>query len=328
MGVKWGVMGTAGIAKGCTIPGMKKAEGCDLYAIAGRNEEKIRSYKEEFGFEKSYTGYEALLADPEVEAVYIPLPNNLHKEWVIKALNAGKHVLCEKPLGLDADEVRQMHETARANNVILMEAYAYLHSPYIEALKADIESGIIGEVQYISSSFLTQGYEDDIRIRRENGGGALYDLGCYCTTLILSLVDSEPVWVRADAEFNDNNVDIFTSGLIKFGNGVRASFNVGMMLGTRGTTGDARYDDLYVHGTLGYIRSSVEFNQEGRLEYTIVSEGKELRRSVEARQNYSLEIEQLNSCIVNEEEPLVTEEFSVRNASLMDALKKDMGYSS
>ena len=188
MSVKWGVLGTANIAKGCTIPGMKMASNCELYAIAGRNEAKVQSYQEEFGFAKAYVGYEKLLEDPDVQAVYIPLPNNLHKEWVIKALKAGKHVLCEKPLALNSDEVKEMFAVAKENNVLLMEAYAYLHSPYIASLKADIQSGLIGDVDYIQTSFITQGYLDDIRIYKELGGGAVYDLGCYCTTMILSLV--------------------------------------------------------------------------------------------------------------------------------------------
>ena len=108
MSVKWGVLGTANIARGCTIPGMKMAENCELYAIAGRNEAKVQSYKDEFGFEKAYVGYDKLLEDPEVQAVYIPLPNNLHKEWVIKALKAGKHVLCEKPITVTPDEFAQL----------------------------------------------------------------------------------------------------------------------------------------------------------------------------------------------------------------------------
>ena len=113
MSVKWGVLGTANIARGCTIPGMKMAENCELYAIAGRNEAKVQSYKDEFGFEKAYVGYDKLLEDPEVQAVYIPLPNNLHKEWVIKALKAGKHVLCEKPLALSAADAREMFAVAK-----------------------------------------------------------------------------------------------------------------------------------------------------------------------------------------------------------------------
>ena len=113
--VRWGVLGTAGIAAGCTIPGMQIAEGCELYAIAGRSREKAEAFKARFGFRKAYQGYDALLADPEVEAVYIPLPNNLHCEWVIKALKAKKHVLCEKPAAMNASEQRSMFRTAGEN---------------------------------------------------------------------------------------------------------------------------------------------------------------------------------------------------------------------
>ena len=124
--VKWGVLGTANIAKVCTIPGMKLAESCELYAIAGRNLEKAESFKEEFGFEKAYGSYEELLDDPDVQAVFIPLPNNLHCKRVTETLKKGKHVLCEKPLGLNAGEVREMHKTAEENGVYLMEAYVKL----------------------------------------------------------------------------------------------------------------------------------------------------------------------------------------------------------
>ena len=151
MSVKWGVLGTAGIARGCTIPGMLKAEDCKVYAIAGRDEKKTQFFKEQFGFEKAYVGYEALLQDPEVQAVYIPLPNHMHYEWVIKALKAGKNVLCEKPLALNACEAEEMYRTAKENNVILAEAYAYLHSPYIKSLKEDIASGLIGEIDYVET---------------------------------------------------------------------------------------------------------------------------------------------------------------------------------
>ena len=133
--VRWGVLGTAGIARSQTIPAMQQAENCDLCAIAGRDPEKARSFQEEFGFEKVYTDYDVLLADPDVEAVYIPLPNDLHYEWVLRALNAGKHVLCEKPLALSEAQEDEMFRTAEANNVYLMEAFAYLHSPLIAAVK-------------------------------------------------------------------------------------------------------------------------------------------------------------------------------------------------
>ena len=323
MSVKWGVLGTANIAGGCTIPGMKLAANCELYAIAGRSEEKVQRYKEEFGFEKAYVGYEKLLEDPEVTAVYIPLPNNLHKEWVIKALDAGKHVLCEKPLGLNLKEIREMFEAAEKNHVLLMEAYAYLHTPYIAALRQEVESGRIGALDYIETAFVTSGYTDDIRIRRQTGGGAMYDLGCYCTTMILSLTDSEPEYVKADAEFNEEKIDLFTSALIKFKNGVRAAFNVGMILGVDQNT---RWDRLYIHGSKGSIRSTVAYNEEGTLSYTISSDGGETTKSVEVRQNYALEIEQLTRCIEGAEKPHISREFSEKNAALMEKLFDAMGY--
>lgn len=323
MSVKWGVLGTANIARGCTIPGMLLAGNCELYAIAGRNEAKAASYKNEFGFKKAYTGYDKLLEDPEVQAVYIPLPNNLHKEWVIKALNAGKHVLCEKPMSLNADDAREMFAAAKANNVILMEAYAYLHSPYIKSLKDDINSGVIGDVDFIETAFYTQGYVDDIRIYKDLGGGAVYDLGCYCTTMILSLIDSEPEYVMANAEFNDKGADVFASALMKFKNGARAAFNVGMIFDP---AQNGRRDRLYIHGSKGTIVSDVEYNQEGSLTYTIKTGTHEYHPVINVAQNYMLEVEQLGRCIENGEAPHISSEFTIRNAEVLDKILAQIGY--
>ena len=323
MSLKWGVLGTANIAKGCTIPGMKEALNCELYAIAGRSEEKVESYKTEFGFQKGYVGYDNLLDDPEVQAVYIPLPNHLHKEWVIKALKKGKHVLCEKPMALNADDAREMFAVAKENNVILMEAYAYLHTPYILSLKSDLQSGVIGDVDFIETAFYTQGYVEDIRIHKSMGGGAIYDLGCYCTTMILSLIDSEICDVKGSAEFNDEGADLMASVILKFKNGVRAAFNVGMVFDP-GNNG--RLDRLYIHGTKGTIVSDVEYNQSGRLTYTIKTGTKEYNPTVNAAQNYMLEIEQLGRCIEIGEEQHIKPEFSIRNAELLDMILKQIGY--
>lgn len=323
MSVKWGVLGTANIARGCTIPGMKEALNCELYAIAGRSEDKVESYKNEFGFQKGYVGYENLLDDPEVQAVYVPLPNHLHKEWVIKALKKGKHVLCEKPMALNAEDAMEMFAVAKENNVILMEAYAYLHSPYIASLKSDLQSGVIGDIDFIETAFYTQGYVEDIRIHKSMGGGALYDLGCYCTTMILSLIDSEPEYVLADAEFNDEGADLFASSLMKFKNGVRAAFNVGMIFDP---SNDGRRDRLYIHGSKGTIESEVEYNQSGRLTYKIKAGNKEYNPTVNAGQNYMLEVEQLGRCIENGEAQHITPEFTIKNAELLDKILKQIGY--
>ena len=326
--VKWGVLGTAGIAAGCTIPGMKKAKSCELYAIAGRSIDKANLFKERFGFEKAYEGYDALLADPEVEAVYIPLPNNIHAEWVIKALNAKKHVLCEKPVAMNESELRRMFKAAKDNGVIFMEAYAYLHSPYVTALKETIKSGEIGEVDYIDTAFLTQDYSNDFRLHKELGGGGIYDIGCYCTTMILSLIDSPIEYIKADAELDKTGVDHMAGVLLKFENGARASFNAGMMLGI--DTCD-RYDRLFIHGSKGYIRSDVEYNQEGELEFTVTVKTEEGERiphvvKVNSASNYSLEIEQMNDCIRNGAKPHVSEEFSIKNMRVLDKILDLVGF--
>ena len=321
--VQWGILGTANIARYAAIPGMQKAESCELYAIAGRSAEKAASFAQTYGFRKSYGSYNELIADPEVQAVYIPLPNDLHRKWVLAALKAGKHVLCEKPLGLNAGETKEMFQTAAEYGVHLMEAYAYLHSPYVMQLKQDITSGLIGDVDYIESAFITQGYKEDFRLHKEFGGGAFYDLGCYCTTMILTLVDAEPEFVKAVAEFTDLGVDANTAGIIRFDNGVRASFNVGMILGKNT---NARFDRLYIHGTKGAIRSDVEYNQEGDLTYRIVTPEGTNERAVHVPHNYALEIEQLSRCILYGEKPHVTPAFSVRNAELMDKVLQEIGY--
>ena len=323
MKVKWGILGTANIARWGMIPGMKKADNCELYAIAGRSLEKAEKYKEEFGFEKAYGSYDELLDDPEVQAVYIPLPNDIHIKWVKEALKKKKHVLCEKPLALNAKEVKEMFDTARENGVYLMEAYAYLHSPYIASLKEDVKSGIIGEVDYMESAFITQGYKEDFRLHKELGGGAMYDLGCYCTTMFLSLTDSDPVFVKADAEFSDLGVDLNTAAILKFENGIRASFNVGMILGENT---NSRFDRLFIHGSKGSIRSEVEYNQEGEVSYKIYTNDGVIERKVTNPQNYSLEIEQMGRCILNEEKPLITEEFSFKNAKLIDTVLSEIGF--
>ena len=132
--IRWGVLGTAGIAKEQTIPGMQMAENCELYAIAGRSLEKAEQFRDDFHFQKAYGSYDDLLADPEVEAVYIPLPNNLHKEWVLKAAAHKKHVLCEKPASGSAADTKEMIQACDDAGVIFMEAFAYLHSPVMREL--------------------------------------------------------------------------------------------------------------------------------------------------------------------------------------------------
>ena len=322
--INWGVLGTAGIAKGQTIPGMAQAENCNLYAIAGRTMEKAKAFQEEFGFQKVYDSYEALLADGQVEAVYIPLPNELHYAWTEKALKAKKHVLCEKPLAPTAEEVERLHDIARENGVYLMEAFAYLHSPYMQALKQELENKTIGDVLYVESCFITSDYDvSNIRMRKETFGGSAYDLGCYCTTQVLWLLGQMPEEVQAIGQFSDRGIDTLATALLTFPGGVKAQVTSGMILAT---DKNYRIDRLEIHGTRGYIKSAVKFNECGNLRYSVWVEGTETVKTVNAPQNYRLEVEQLGRCILNGETPHVTKEFSFANAKLLESILEKIGY--
>lgn len=324
--IKWGVIGTAGIARNCTIPGMLQAENCELYAIAGRNIDKAEQFKEEFGFEKAYGSYKELLDDQEVEAVYIALPNTMHYEWAVNAMKSGKHVLCEKPLAPCEKQVKELFDTAKENHVYLMEAFAYQHSPYIAAIKKEIEEGSIGEVRYIDSAFITSDYnKKNIRMRRETLGGCTYDLGVYSTSLTLGLLNEEPEEVKASAIFSEEKIDKLTSGVMEFADGKKAAFTCGMTLAT---DQDRRLDRLEIDGTKGSITGTkFAFNVEGELSYTIRTiDGEEEVKTIEVPQNYRLEVEQFGRSIAENEMPAVTEEFSLKNARLVDRILKEIGY--
>ena len=322
--INWGVMGTAGIAKGQTIPGMQQADNCNLYAIAGRSMEKATAFQQEFGFQKAYDSYDALLADPQVEAVYIPLPNELHYEWTLKALQAKKHVLCEKPLAPTPEQVEQLHAAAEENGVYLMEAFAYLHSPYVQALKEALEKKTIGDVLYLESEFITSDYNiSNIRMRKETFGGSVYDLGCYCTTMVMWLLGQEPEKVQAVAEFSDRGIDTLATAILTFPKGVKALITSGMVLAT---DKDYRIDRLQIHGTKGSIKSEVQFNQSGQLQYTVWTDHGEQIKCVQAPQNYRLEVEQLGRCILEGEAPRVSKEFSVAYSKVLQKILEKIGY--
>lgn len=324
--VKWGVLGTAMICERDTIPGMLEAENCELYAIAGRSKEKAERFKETYGFQKVYTSYEELLEDGEIEAVYIPLPNTMHYEWTIKALQHKKHVLCEKPMAPTAEQAQEMIDTAKGNGVFLMEAFAYQHSPYIAAVRAEIENGVIGDIRYMESAFITSDYDmSNIRMRKETLGGATYDLGVYNTSLIQRLIGEEPVKIQAVASFAPQGIDKVTSVLMEYENGAKAAFTCGMQLATNK---DLHIDRFEIQGTKGSIKGDpFIFNGKGELGYVITDScGNETKKIVVAPQNYRLEVEQLGRCITEGEKPAVTAEFTLANARTIDRILEAIGY--
>ena len=324
--IKWGVMGTAFICARSTFPGMLQADNCEMYAIAGRNKEKAKQFKEKYGFRKAYGSYEELIEDPEIEAVYIPLLNTMHYEWTIKTLKKGKHVLCEKPLAPTAEQAEEMFQAAEENHVYLMEAFAYQHSPYIKAIQDEIAKGTIGDIRYMESAYITSDYApENIRMRRDTLGGCTYDLGVYNTSLILRLLGEEPTDIKAIACFSEEKIDKLTSVIMEYRDGKKAAFSCGMVLATNL---DRHIDRFEIQGTKGSIKGTgFEFNGDGELSYTVTMfDGGEEVKKVSVPQNYRLEVEQLGRCIAGEETPAVTKEFSLANARIIDAILKEIRY--
>jgi predicted dehydrogenase len=251
--LRWGILSTAVIARRKVVPGIRGARRCEIVAIASRDGEVAERVAAELDIPRAHASYEALLADPDVDAVYIPVPNHLHAEWSIAAARAGKHVLCEKPLALNSADARRMVDVAHAEGVHLMEALMYRLHPSWMAVHEMVASGRIGRLTSVQSWFSY--YNDDaanIRNIREAGGGALFDIGAYCVNLSRWLFEDEPIGVAA-ALVRDPTlaVDVLTSAILTFPNGI-ASF----------TCSTRAEDDQRVHiyGTDGRISIGIPFN--------------------------------------------------------------------
>ncbi|HRD01792.1 MAG TPA: Gfo/Idh/MocA family oxidoreductase [Candidatus Saccharicenans sp.] len=217
--IKWGILGCAAIAGKALIPAFKKAQKAELVAISSRSAATATDWAKKFGLAKSYGSYEELLADKEIDAIYIPLPNHLHFEWTVKALRAGKHVLCEKPLALTAGEVMEMFEEAQANKRLLMEAFMYRFHPRLGKAVELIESGAIGEPRLVCSAFtfVFDREPDNYRWSPLMGGGALYDVGCYTINAARLAFKAEPQEIRATAHLDEKTgIDLTASLLCTF----------------------------------------------------------------------------------------------------------------
>ncbi|AIQ21017.1 oxidoreductase [Paenibacillus sp. FSL H7-0357] len=254
--LRWGIMGCAQIATNSVMPAIQESESGVIAAVASRGLEKSSAVAAEFGIEKAYGSYEELLADQDIDAVYIPLPNHLHREWVIRAAEAGKHVLCEKPIALNSAEAAEMVDACRKAGVHLAEAYMYRHHPRIVELQDIIARGEIGELRSIRGTFTYNDAGDTTNIRFKSawGGGSLYDVGCYPLSAARMLFAAEPEAVTVQAIFSPehDNVDMMASGLVEFPGGVSLIFDCGMWAYNRQL--------LEVLGTEGRIEIPMPFN--------------------------------------------------------------------
>jgi xylose dehydrogenase (NAD/NADP) len=273
--VRWGILGAAGIAYKAILPALKASEFGEATAIASRDFNKAKAVAEEFGIPQVYGDYASLLDDPNIDAVYIPLPNTLHAEWTKKAATKGKHVLCEKPAALSADEVKRMLEACKKNGVLFTEAFMYHHHPRYDRIRELLAKREIGVIRSIHGSFTYNktGQTDNIRFRSQVGGGALYDVGCYPIHAARLLLGLEPIAVTCSSSFfaEDKDVDIMTSGLIEFPEGISLTFECGMLAEPRnrleivGDNGRIEIPDAF-NCSMSSSRIRIIQNKEDRLE--------------------------------------------------------------
>ena len=229
--VRWGVVGCANIAINHVIPSMEGAALTTLTAIASRTLSKAQATAERFGIPKAYGSYEAMLADSEIDAVYIPLPNGLHAEWSIKAMRAGKHVLCEKPITVNAAEAREIEAVRSETGRYCLEAYASRFNPVQVKAVEIARSGVLGELRFVHTiaSFLMENPDPaDVRLQADIGGGALYDIGCYAVDAQRRLMGRMPVTVSARMQWSSRfDVDMAGVAMLDYGDGAMGTLQWG-----------------------------------------------------------------------------------------------------
>jgi len=327
--IRWGVLGYARIAYQHVIPAILRSSNSVFHGLASRDAGKLEECRAKFKDVKLYNSYDALLDDPEIDAVYIPLPNSLHREWTIKAAEHGKHVLCEKPIALNAAECREMIAACKKHNVVFMEAFMYRYSDCTRKVLQVLRSGVLGDIKYIYSTFrfpLT--WANDVRSKPELGGGSLYDVGCYPLNFVGMVVDEmariqsaregkpvefgpAPEAISAQA-IKEGGVDVLFAGLLKYPTGLIASISSGFnaqkqleshIIGTKGV--------LFVPDTF--------FEAEGFLTRTV--ESKEVEKiHVEQSDRYKSQVEDFADAILNKHAPYFSLIETQRNMEIMDKL--------
>jgi xylose dehydrogenase (NAD/NADP) len=311
MAVKWGILSTADI-NGKLLAGAAESDDVDVVAVGSRELARAEAFATTWGIERAYGSYEELLADADVEAVYIPLPNTMHSEWSIKALEAGKHVLCEKPFSRHVADVEAAFDAAERCGRHLSEAFMYRHHPQTAKLAELVESGAIGELRVIRAAFSYSLYDaDNIRLRTDVEGGALMDVGCYCVSGS-RLLGGEPEAVFGSAYVGPSGTDWVFSGMLRFPGDVVALFDCGTCLPNR--------DELEAIGTEGSLFLDNPWHCTEPVIELRPREGEVELIELERANPYRLELEDLNAAIRGERAPLLGREDAVAQARVIDAL--------
>jgi predicted dehydrogenase len=316
--VRFGILGAARIARRKVIPAMQRGSHCVVTAIASRDAERARRAAGELEVEKSYGSYEELLADPDVDAVYIPLPNHLHVPWAMEALDAGKHVLCEKPVALDGEEARRLVRAATKHPKLkLMEAFMYRHHPQWRRTKELVDDGAIGDLLAIQSAFAY--HNDDpanVRNRADYGGGGLMDIGCYCISLARFLFDREPDRVAGTMKIHPEfGTDVLTSGILDFGRGT-SSFVCATLM--------TPHQHVDVFGSEGKIAIEIPFNAppDEPTRIRLTRDGRTDEIAFAAADQYTIQGDLFAKAVLNDTDVPTPLSDAVANMGVIDAVRR------
>jgi len=317
--VRWGILGCAGIADWGLIPGMKLTKTATLTAVASRTLSKAQAFAQKHGARKAYGSYEELLADPEIEAVYIPLPNGYHAEWSIKAMRAGKPVLCEKPIAMDAAEARQIQAARQETGMWCIEAFAYRFSPIVAKAIEIARSGVLGELRFIHSctSFHMDPLDPtNVRLQAPIGGGALYDVGCYAVNTQRMFAGREPLTAWAAMKWSERfDCDLSGVAMLDFGDGLKGTLGWGF------ETGNATPPS--VTGTLGSLTAPFGWRPpQGKPALLLNVGGKLQEIAIEHRNDYMGEVIDFSEAIRGLHPPRYVDEPLESNMRVIDALYK------
>jgi xylose dehydrogenase (NAD/NADP) len=307
---KWGVISTALINEK-VLAGAALSDEVEVVAVASRDQERAGAYAREHGIPRAHGSYEALLADPEVEAVYISLPNSLHCEWSLNALEAGKHVLCEKPMSRRPEEVKAVFDAAESNDRFCMEAFMWRHNPQTRRLTELVRDGAIGEVRLVRAAFSFQLTDlGNVRMRPELEGGGLMDVGCYCVSGT-RLLGGDPVRVSGQQVVGSTGVDVRFTAMLSFPGEVFGLFHCALDLPDR--------SELELIGSEGVI--SVSDPWHCRKPGLTLRRGEEVEQiAIEPENSYRLELENLGRAIRGEVDPLLGRRDAVAQARVIEAL--------
>jgi xylose dehydrogenase (NAD/NADP) len=308
--VSWGFLSTANI-NDKLLAGAAESDRADVIAVASRDAARAEAYARERGIERAYGSYEELLADPDVEAVYISLPNSLHVEWSIRALEAGKHVLCEKPLSRRAADAERAFDVAEESGRLLMEAFMYRHNPQTARLKELADGGAIGRLRLVRAAFsfsLTDG--ENVRLNSSLDGGGLMDVGCYCVSGT-RLLGGEPERVYGEQVLGESGVDEVFTGTMRLPGDVLAQLDAGLVLPVRDELEAIGEDgSLFLDDPWHCKRPVIELRTAGGVEEI----------AVEPADSYRLQLENISDAIRGEAEPLLGREDAVGQARAIEAL--------